>query len=97
MIDEIKKAVMDTYKITEDQMMDKNKTRKFVLPRQIAMYISRLLTMHSTTEIGSYFGNRDHRTVIYAFKKIASKRKDDPHFDRGISELINSIKIMDTI
>lgn len=97
MIDAIKKAVMKTYNITEDQLMNNNKTRKFVLPRQIAMYISRLLTNHSTTVIGRLFGNRGHTTVIYAVKKIASKRKDDPHFDRGISELINSIKSMDTI
>ena len=38
--------------------------------RQIAMYLCRELTSHSLTEIGSYFGGKDHSTVVYGLKRI---------------------------
>jgi chromosomal replication initiator protein len=41
-----------------------------VRPRQIAMYLSKLLTPRSLPEIGRRFGGRDHTTVLHAVRKI---------------------------
>ena len=38
--------------------------------RQIAMYLSKLLTPRSLPEIGRRFGGRDHTTVLHAVRKI---------------------------
>ena len=38
--------------------------------RQIAMFLCRELTPHSLSEIGSYFGGKDHSTVVYGLKRI---------------------------
>ena len=35
-----------------------------VRPRQIAMYLSKTLTLRSLPEIGRRFGGRDHTTVL---------------------------------
>ncbi len=41
-----------------------------VRPRQIAMYLSKVLTLRSLPEIGRRFGGRDHTTVLHAVRKI---------------------------
>jgi chromosomal replication initiator protein len=40
------------------------------MPRQIAMYLAKLLTLRSLPEIGRRFGGRDHTTVLHAVRKI---------------------------
>jgi hypothetical protein len=46
--------------------------RDWVRPRQIAMYLSKLVTPRSLPEIGRRFGGRDHTTVLHAVRKITS-------------------------
>ena len=41
-----------------------------VKPRQIAMYLAKVLTLRSLPEIGRRFGGRDHTTVLHAVRKI---------------------------
>ena len=48
----------------------KRRNKNLVLPRQIAMYLSRSLTDMSLPEIGSAFGGKDHTTVMHSCKKI---------------------------
>ena len=45
-------------------------TATVVRPRQIAMYLSKALTLRSLPEIGRRFGGRDHTTVLHAVRKI---------------------------
>ena len=40
------------------------------MPRQIAMYLAKSLTLRSLPEIGRRFGGRDHTTVLHAVRKI---------------------------
>jgi hypothetical protein len=42
-----------------------------VRARQIAMYLSKVLTTDSYPKIGRMFGGRDHTTVIYAVRRIS--------------------------
>ncbi|MGM0607536.1 MAG: chromosomal replication initiator protein DnaA [Candidatus Muiribacteriota bacterium] len=69
-IDEIQKAVAEYYNIELEDMMSSKRDKKFVIPRQMAMYISRDLTGKSLPYIGKEFGKKDHTTVIHACKKI---------------------------
>ena len=41
-----------------------------VIPRQVSMYIAKVLTPRSLPEIGRRFGGRDHTTVLHAVRKI---------------------------
>jgi len=43
----------------------------------VAMYIARRITRHSLEEIGTYFGGRDHSTVLYGIEKIETLRASD--------------------
>jgi chromosomal replication initiator protein len=46
-------------------------------PRNLAMYLARKNSSFTYREIGSYFGNRNHSTVIAGEKKIESLIKYD--------------------
>jgi chromosomal replication initiator protein len=48
-----------------------------VRPRQIGMYLAKLLTSRSLPEISGRFGNRDHTTVLHAIRKIEQLMNDD--------------------
>ena len=53
------------------------RTAAVVRPRQIAMYLSKVLTLRSLPEIGRRFGGRDHTTVLHAVRKIEKQLHDD--------------------
>ncbi len=48
-----------------------------VLARSLAMYLIRELTRESFQEIGRHFGDRDHTTVMHAFRKIQLAQHSD--------------------
>ena len=41
--------------------------------RQMAHFMSRMLTISSLNEIGNFFGNRDHSTVIHSSKVMCNE------------------------
>ena len=47
-----------------------------VVPRQVAMYLTRTLTDTSLPAIGKAFGGKDHSTVLHACKKVEEKIAD---------------------
>jgi chromosomal replication initiator protein len=51
------------------------------------MYLSRMHTEHSLEEVGKFFGNRDHTTVLYAVTKIRERAQSD----RVLKELLASL------
>ncbi len=56
-------------------LISARRSRVIARPRQVAMFLSKLLTTKSLPEIGRRFGGRDHTTVIHAVKKIKKKLK----------------------
>ena len=56
--------------------------------RHIAMFLSRELTKLSLMNIGTFFGKRDHSTVIHACKAIEERLSRD----KGASDLILKLK-----
>jgi chromosomal replication initiator protein len=69
-IDDIQKLVATHYNVSRADLLSARRNADVVLPRQIAMYLSKILTPRSLPEIGRRFGNRDHTTVIHAVRKI---------------------------
>lgn len=62
--------VLDHYAIAEKDLLSAKKVRTIVRARQVGMYLARLLTPLSLTQIGTLFGGRDHTTVLYALRQI---------------------------
>lgn len=66
----IKEAVARNYGIEVRDIVGPCRVRRYVRPRQVSMYLSRLLTEHSLPSIGKHHGGRDHTTAIHAKKQI---------------------------
>jgi chromosomal replication initiator protein len=91
-IDTIQKKVADYFNIGLSDMRTKKRTKQIAYPRQIAMYLVRKLTDYSLSEIGDYFGGRDHTTILHAFKKIDGSIKKIEQVKALVERLILNIK-----
>lgn len=80
-INSIIKRVAEFYDISESEMLGKRRSANLVLPRQVAMRLSQLLTEASLNQIGEKFGGRDHTTVMHACDKINKMLKNDKSFE----------------
>ena len=69
-IDDIQKLVANHYNISRSDILSSRRTANVVRPRQIAMFLSKVLTLRSLPEIGRRFGGRDHTTVLHAVRKV---------------------------
>jgi chromosomal replication initiator protein len=91
-VDDIKRAVAADFKISPETLVGRKRTSTIAFPRQVAMYLARMLTTMSLSEIGFNFGKRDHTTVIHACDKVAEKVKTDPEFKDRVDRLVQEIK-----
>ncbi|MCA2378501.1 chromosomal replication initiator protein DnaA [Agrobacterium genomosp. 3 str. RTP8] len=69
-IEDIQRIVARHYNVSRQELVSNRRTRVIVKPRQIAMYLAKMLTPRSFPEIGRRFGGRDHTTVLHAVRKI---------------------------
>lgn len=78
-IEKIQKKTAERFNLDVEQLCGKSRIASVVLPRQIAMYLSKELTSHSLEEIGKRFGGRNHATVIHAMHVVDNlmSQKDD--------------------
>lgn len=58
-----------------------------VAARGIAIYLARLLTPHSLEQIGTYFGGRDHTTVLHGQRRTEKLMKRDPATRHAVAEV----------
>ena len=74
--DFIKETVAKYFNINKDDLASDKRSNDITFPRQIAMYLCREVANLSFPKIGDEFGNRDHSTVMHAYKKIEKEIKD---------------------
>ena len=89
-IEEIQKLVANHYNVSRADILSSRRTATVVRPRQIAMYLSKVLTLRSLPEIGRRFGGRDHTTVLHAVRKIEGLSTKDT----SLSEELELLKRM---
>ncbi len=91
-IDSIQKVVGNFFNLKVSDFKVKRKYKGYVIPRQIAMYLSRKLTNASLLEIGEKFGGKDHSTVLHSIKKVEERISKDPSFKEMVENLHSRIK-----
>jgi chromosomal replication initiator protein len=80
-------AVSKKFSVTEDDLRGGKRHSSLVHARHVGMYLSRTLTGYSVADIGRFYGNRDHSTVLHAAAKITEMLKRDEELKSEIQTL----------
>ena len=86
-ISKIQEVVANYFQTSTAELKGKKRVRQIVVPRQIAMYLSRELTDASLPKIGQEFGGKDHTTVMHAYDKIDKQMKLDSDIKTAVFDL----------
>jgi chromosomal replication initiator protein len=86
-IEDIQRIVARHYNVSKTELLSNRRTRTIVKPRQVAMYLSKVMTPRSLPEIGRRFGGRDHTTVLHAVRKIEGQSGADTSLAQEIELL----------
>jgi chromosomal replication initiator protein len=95
---DIERAVCDTFGLEEKVLREKTKCQNVSQPRMLAMFLARKYTRTALSEIGEFFGKRQHSTVISAQKKVESWLSDDEliHCGRGKMSVKDILKNLES-
>lgn len=80
-------AVANYFDLSPEDLIGKQRSKKVVLARQIAMYLMRQQGNCSFAEIGKELGNRNHATILHGYKKITNEINVDPHLHDQVLEI----------
>ena len=69
--------VADHFNLTPEDIISQKRNADISKPRQIAMYLCRTMTNTPLEQIGRYFGNRDHTTILHGYKKISKETSNN--------------------
>ncbi len=91
-IEQIQKFVADYYQLKLTELKSRNNSKSVAMPRQVAMYLCKLLTHASLPEIGRSFGGKHHSTVIHSIKKVEEMRRRQTDFNSQMANFLESFK-----
>ena len=91
-IEKVQKKVVEYYDLRMADMISKRRPNNIAFPRQVAMYLCRILTTHPLKEIGEGFGGRDHGTVIHACKSVENLMEQDDSVRRAVDYLTRQLR-----
>jgi chromosomal replication initiator protein len=91
-IEDIQRMVAKHFNVSKADLLSNRRTRSIVRPRQIAMYMAKMMTPRSLPEIGRRFGGRDHTTVLHAVRKVESLMAEDPTLAQDIEILMRQLE-----
>ena len=91
-VDQVQQVVAAHYNITVEDLKSKKRNANISVPRQVAMYICRIVLEESLPKIGMEFGGKDHTTVMHSVDKIKKEITNDASFKNEIDKLISKIK-----
>jgi chromosomal replication initiator protein len=91
-VDFIQRCVAEEYGVAMADLKLKRRNKTIVLPRQVAMYLSREMTDLSFPEIGDYFGGKDHTTVLHSYNKIKEGMAKDDLLKEKVQRIIQVIQ-----
>lgn len=67
---DVERVVCDLFRLIPDELRSSSRTRNVAQPRMLAMFLARKLTQAAYSEIGEFFGGRNHSTVISAERQV---------------------------
>ncbi len=91
-VDFIQRCVAEEFGVSLQDLKMRRRNKNIVIPRQIAMFLSRELTDLSFPEIGTHFGGKDHTTVLHSYNKVKDEMGVNDSFKEKVGRLIHIIQ-----
>ena len=76
-LSDIERAICDLFRLIPDELRSASRARNVSQPRMLAMFLARKLTQAAYSEIGEFFGGRNHSTVISAERQVQTWMTDE--------------------
>lgn len=80
------------YGITTTDIVSARRTADIILPRQIAAYLARTMTVKSFPAIGNQLGKRDHTTILHAVCMVEKALRESADLAAEVVELMRRIE-----
>ncbi len=100
--DRLAKAIVQhvarSFQLKPKDLASDSRKQSIVFVRDVAIYLIRKLLGLSFLKIGGYFGNRDHSTVMHAYRKIEKllhQNENEKVVSRGSSGSLSEIKLIE--
>jgi chromosomal replication initiator protein len=90
-IELVAKATAQYFRIPVADLKSKARSQDITKARHIAMYLARKVANGKQQEIGSFFGGRDHSSVIHAVSTISEKVKTDASLSKDINSIESNL------
>jgi chromosomal replication initiator protein len=90
-VHQIQEKVCEYHGIRLEDLQSKKRSKSISVPRQIGIYLSRELTNHSLSEIGAFFGGKDHTTIMYSVNKVKEQMTGDSELRATIDYLTREL------
>jgi chromosomal replication initiator protein len=91
-IEVIQKYVADYYHLRPADLKARNNSKSVARPRQVAMYLCKMLTNASLPEIGRSFGGKHHSTVIHSIKMVEKLKAANSDFNTILNSFVESLR-----
>ena len=83
----IREVVALRWRVSEESLVSKRRSKNLTIPRQVAMYLIKTLLDYPLVSIGNVFGGRDHSTVIHSIRRVEETIEVDATFRRIVEAL----------
>lgn len=90
--DSITGIVAEHFGLKAADLLSRRQERRVVLPRQVAMLLIHELGSRTLKQVASYFGKKDHTTVMHALNKIEAALETDPQLADDVTSLRQRVK-----
>lgn len=91
-IQQIATAVARRFKLKTSDLKGATRRQQVVRARALAMFLGRKLTDRSLQQIGSFFGGRDHTTVLHACRKTEELLGSSPDLSLAADEVTEALR-----
>lgn len=79
------------YDVSPEEIKSQSRTKSTSSARQMSMYLMRSLTGLSLSDIGQFYGDRNHSTVLSSIRKVEGLIKADPAVAAAVKDITSNI------
>lgn len=86
------RATCEYYQVSEEDICSGKRQKAIAGARQVAIFLCRKHLGLSYPALGTLFGNKDHTTALYSYRKIEHRTKNDPALKKELGRIYAAAK-----